>query len=57
MFRKMCGLLIDIPSALFNNYVLFLLDAEDLESVENGIPAIRLSKLSSKVIRKAIQWK
>lgn len=44
MFRKMCWLLIDIPSALYNNYVLFLLDAEDLEPVENGIPAIRLSK-------------
>lgn len=44
MFRKMCWLLIDIPSALYNNYVLFLLDAKDLESVENGIPAIKIIK-------------
>lgn len=43
MFRKMYWLLIDIPSALYNNYVLFLLCAEDLES-ENGIPSITLSK-------------
>ena len=48
-----------VKICLYNNYILFLLDAEDLLSVENGVPATDYQKLASKVIRKAIkmhQW-
>ena len=44
-----------VKVCLYNNYILFLLDAEDLLSVENGVPATDYQKLASKVIRKAIK--